>query len=308
MASIIGRPASTRQLRDRGFSQEQLRSLLRQGDITRLRRGAYADSGPDTDDFAAALITHRQLIMATVPLIVAGSCISHTSAAVLHDLPVPPRLGAVHVTRSRQSGQGRRTEDLHVHAAPLPDQDLCLVDGIVTTSVPRTVVDAARMLSLGRGIAMADAALRTASVTREDLIRVSVGLGKRVGMPRARTVIGMSDPRSESPGESLSRVEFQLHGLPAPDLQRELYDDSGTWVARVDFIWDAYRLVGEFDGKIKYGRYLDPDLPVQEAIYREKLREDQVRELDYRVVRWTWADIFSGAMVSRIRRAIDRTH
>jgi len=296
----------TRDLYAQGYSQTALRSLERNGEIVQVRRGAYAEPlHPELDDDASAL-AHRQLIMATMPLIAQGGCVSHISAAVLHGLPTPPQAGPVHVTRSRQSGQGRRTKNIHVHAAPLPDADVELVDGILTTTVSRTVVDAACMLPLARGVALADAALRLSLTTPEALLRSIATVGRRVGIARARSVLALADPRSESPGESISRIGFMGAGIPLPDLQRELFDNEGK-VARVDFIWDEFRLVGEFDGKIKYGRALDPNLPVQEVVYQEKLREDRIRELDLGVTRWTWPDLFSGAYLHRIQRAIDRS-
>jgi hypothetical protein len=55
----------------------------------------------------------------------------------------------------------------------------------------------------------------------------------------------------------------------------------------VDFLWRDQRLVGEFDGKVKYGRLLKPGQSVSDVVYDEKVREDRIRDEDLGVVRWT---------------------
>jgi len=47
----------------------------------------------------------------------------------------------------------------------------------------------------------------------------------------------------------------------------------------------AHKTVGEFDGKIKYGRLLKPGQRIEDEIFEEKLREDAVRDLGLQVVR-----------------------
>jgi hypothetical protein len=65
----------------------------------------------------------------------------------------------------------------------------------------------------------------------------------------------------------------------APEPQREIHGLDGRLVARVDFCWEEQRTVGEFDGKIKYGRLLKPGQPIEEALFDEKRREDSLRDL-----------------------------
>ena len=307
MDEEFGPAALTRDLTRRGYDPRKLKQLVQAGEIDHVRRGVYPEPLPLTDHpDERQRDEHRRLVRGALQQLAPDACVSHTSAAAFHDLPVPPGLGRVHVTRSWQSGQGRVDANVHVHGAPLPESDLELLDGMLVTSIPRTVVDCARMLPLGRGVAMADAALHSALTTKEELGSVLAALGRRKGGPRARTVIELANGLAESPGESLSRVRFIDHGVPMPDLQRDLFTDDGTFVARVDFIWDEFDFIGEFDGKIKYGRGLRPGDSVADIIYEEKLREDAIRELGKGVVRWTWADIFSGKMVAKVRRTIDR--
>ena len=113
------------------------------------------------------------------------------------------------------------------------------------------------------------------------------------------------DPRSESAGESASRVRLHQDGLPAPDLQHDIFDEQGTFVARVDFLWKEQRTIGEFDGKIKYGRLLKPGQSIEEVLFEEKRREDALRD---QIVRWLWADLYRpGVIRDRVLRAFARS-
>ena len=119
-------------------------------------------------------------------------------------------------------------------------------------------------------------------------------------MPAARRAAAFADGRSESVGESRSRVAIALAGLPAPTLQWPVRLGGST--AYTDFGWARQRTVGEFDGKVKYGRLLEPGQDVGEVVYAEKLREDAIRDEDWRVVRWTWVDLRDfGPTAARIR-------
>jgi hypothetical protein len=127
------------------------------------------------------------------------------------------------------------------------------------------------------------------------------------GIRAARRVVEFLDVRSESPGESASRVRLMEEGLPPPELQHEIFGPDGRLIARVDFYWKEQKTVGEFDGKIKYGRLLKPGQRIEDLIFDEKLREDAVRDLDLQVVRWIWPDLYrAGVIRDRVLRAFAR--
>jgi hypothetical protein len=51
-------------------------------------------------------------------------------------------------------------------------------------------------------------------------------------------------------------------------------------------------VVGGFDGKAKYvDAGIRGDITADEAVYREKLREDRIRALGFGFARWSWADV-----------------
>jgi hypothetical protein len=87
---------------------------------------------------------HRRLIEATLRQTSVDSAISHMSAAVLHQLPIwNDQLRKVHITRN-QSGGGKVRRYVHLHAAPLPELDVCEIDGQRITTLARTVFDLLR--------------------------------------------------------------------------------------------------------------------------------------------------------------------
>ncbi|HYP46363.1 MAG TPA: type IV toxin-antitoxin system AbiEi family antitoxin domain-containing protein [Propionibacteriaceae bacterium] len=291
----------TRDLLAAGYTHNELARLAHTGELEHVRRGVYAT--PIEDANLAA--RHLRLIEATVRLTAADSVVSHLSAAVLHGLPVAtPRLGPVQLTRPAIRG-GKRRSGVHAHVAALSEEDVTVVRGIPTTSLARTVADLGRSQPFRFAVMGGDAAMRT-GLTPESLDRC---LLRAKGWPRvaaARRMAAFLDPLSESPGESLSRVALHETAVPAPALQYEIWDQARL-VARVDFCWEQQGTIGEFDGRAKYGRLLRPGQGAEDAVYREKRREDALRDLGWQVVRWVWADLETPEVIAdRVSRAFIR--
>jgi hypothetical protein len=293
----------SRSLRDRGFDSHEIVRMRRRGQLVPVRRGAYATDRPEEQSVQEA---HRELIVATVPQLDDGAVVSHASAAVLHSLPTwTTALQRVHVTRDR-SGGGRRRSVVHVNGAPLRPGDITLVEGMPATSLARTVLDLARSLPMDQGVAAGDAAL-SAGLDPGELARGLLSMEHWPGVRRARRTVAFLDGRSESAGESVSRVRLFEAGVPRPELQQEILGPDGRVIARVDFLWREERTVGEFDGRIKYGRLLQPGQTPEDVIFAEKVREDLLRDLGWTVVRWLWRDLYrSGVLRDRVLRALAR--
>jgi hypothetical protein len=293
----------TRTLLDQGFDHDDLRRLHRGGELIRVRRGAYAlEKRPGL----AVEERHRRLILGTAPQLRDGAVFSHGSAAVLHRLPVwQAAVERVNVTRIR-SGNGIKRAVVQVHGAPLDGPEIVLIDNMPVTSLARTVLDLARTLPMTQAVAAGDRAL-TLGLTRTELDAGLVAMKRWPGVRAARRVVEFLDIRSESVGESVSRVRLMEDGLPASEPQHEIYRPDGQFLARVDFYWKEQRTVGEFDGKIKYGRLLKPGQRIEDVIFEEKLREDAVRDLGLQVVRWIWTDLYrTGILRGRVLRAFAR--
>ncbi|WP_241384805.1 hypothetical protein [Rhodococcus sp. CH91] len=269
-----------------GTTSDEIRQAVRSGKLRNVARGVYVEGALDLDPPAL----HHARVLALRGRIAPGTVISHVSAAVLHGLPLwNVDLSAVHIGRGSPSS-GRRTPTLHVHKGDHLPEELCVVAGLQVTTVARTVVDLARTLPVESAVIAGDTALRMHSGIAPALLDALASSGPKHGIAAARRIIAFLDGRSESPGESLSRVRIRSAGLPAPKLQHELRTASGAFVARPDFFWEDEGVVGEFDGRSKYGS--DEPGATAEAVHREKLREDAIRALGFEVVRWTWADLF----------------
>jgi hypothetical protein len=281
-----------------------VRHWLRAGELVGVRRGAYVLPGGTPDRPEAR---HLMRLMAAGPELADGAVVSHVSAAVVHGLVVwAVPLDRVHVTRARRAG-ARVTPTLHVHAAVLHPDEVVDVGWAEVTSVARTVVDLARSLPFEQAVAIADDALHRRLTTAAELAEVVARSRRRPGSPAARRVVGFADARSESVGESRSRVALHRAGLPPAELQWNAWSRRGDHLGRVDFWWDRFRTVGEFDGQVKYGRLLRPDQEPGEVVFAEKLREDALRDEGLQVVRWTWRELDQFATVAeRIRRAFER--
>jgi hypothetical protein len=80
---------------------------------------------------------------------------------------------------------------------------------------------------------------------------------------------------------------------------------DGGVVGRTDFAWEDQRLVGEFDGRVKYGRLLRSGQDPGDAVFREKVREDAIRDEGWGVIRWTWVDLYRpDRLAARVRRRL----
>lgn len=144
------------QLRAAGYTADEVRRMLRSGDLTTVRRGVYVE-GAQPDDSA---VRHALLVRAAVGELDGSAVVSHVSAAVVHGLAVwGLPLDVVRVTRNRSRTGARCSARVDVHSAPLAGA-IAVVDGVACTDLARTVVDVAREAPFEQAVVCADAALR----------------------------------------------------------------------------------------------------------------------------------------------------
>jgi len=131
-------------------------------------------------------------------------------------------------------------------------------------------------------LAVGDHALHHGLVTPDDLRRAVEAhlVGRRAD--HALAVLPHLSGLRETALESFAWSRFHDWGLPLPMMQVELADRMGR-IGRVDFLWRLHRLVAEADGRLKYRHEVD--------LYREKLREDRIREEGYAMIRFGWPDL-----------------
>jgi hypothetical protein len=295
----------TMELYDRGFAKYEVSRMVGDGSIERLRRGVYA--APIAEG-ATRADRHRRQVHAAVAVLDAESVISHGSAAVLHG--IPGWLGAgdrVQVTRSRPCG-GQRRRLVHLTTAPIPPSEVTVIDGVRVTSLARTVLDLGRTITFCQAVASGDRALGL-GLDPNELTAGLLGMSRWPGVRAARRTVATLDGRSESVGESFSRVRFIEQGIPTPEPQYAVYDEAGHLLGRSDFGWEEHRTLGEFDGKVKYGELVRPGQRAEDVLFAEKQREDALRDRGWQVVRWTWDDLNRPEVIrDRLLRAFERTN
>lgn len=129
--------------------------------------------------------------------------LSHWSAAAIHDLPIigswPDR---VHTTVGTTSG-GRSRNGVVKHSMRLAEEDVVEVDGLLVTSVARTVLDLAAATRFIFGVTLVDHALHLDRfdrlpplTTRDELWRLWERRLPFGGHARAKAVIEFGDRKS----------------------------------------------------------------------------------------------------------------
>lgn len=289
-------------------------SQQRSGRLLRIRSGVYLDARKWPEDVPAQQVMRAVAEAAAHP----GAVLSHDSAALVWALPAPP-LGPWHERRPTvtvPAGSGLRTRphrDVRVVVSRLPSHHAALSPGgIPVTSLSRTAVDVAFGEPLPHMLVVLDAAARALCAAmvpapqRRDyanprlaaaaLAQLREAAADRRGFSAVRAALSMADPRRESAIESLSAGHLHLARLPMPQFQAPVRTPMG--VVYPDCLWPEHRLIGECDGAVKYTQ--------ADVMIQEKEREQVLRDLGFRIVRWLGKEIVlrPEVVIDRIARAL----
>jgi Transcriptional regulator, AbiEi antitoxin/Protein of unknown function (DUF559) len=287
-----------------GTSPGQVQRLVRRGVLLRLVRGGYAPAALAAAGSGDRAWEHAVLVAAVLAVTGPGAVVSHRSAALLHGFDLLGRETGRTVTLTRppdstSSRTGR--PGARLHAATLPAGHVVTRHGMPVTSAARTVIDLARTCPFLAGVVVADSALRAGQTTKPELQSVITACAHWRGIRTARQVAAFSDARSESVLESISRVAFRAYGLPPPELQVWVGDET-EMIGRADFLWRACRTIAEADGALKYA---DPSRAMAQLE-----RDASLRRAGFEVVHFTWRDITRtpGDVAASIRAAFQRAN
>jgi hypothetical protein len=291
------RIATVAEWRQAGVTTPQLRALIRSGELVRVRHAVYATKRAVQLGTSSPAASHASQVAAVRAATGKDAVASHHSAALLHGLDLfPAAPDVVTLTRppSHRSNR-RRSEGIVFHAAALPSQQVTVKFGQPVTTVARTVVDIARTSSFMSAVVLADSALRVDAVSKEALLHVCDACAGWPGVHQARRAISFADHLSGSVLESRARVVFEEHGIEPPELQKTIAGPDFRYA--VDFYWEKYRVIAEADGAVKYA---DP-----RAARQQLLRDQKLRDAGYKVVHFTWAELFANAapVINRLRSA-----
>jgi Protein of unknown function (DUF559) len=142
-----------------------------------------------------------------------------------------------------------RTRDLR-------EDDLVVIGGVRVTSPLRTAADLLCQLPRGQALAAADALMRAHGFSVTDLRRLLVRYYRRRGVIQARNLAPLVDGRSESAGESWTRLAIIDQGLSIPELQFWINID-GRPTYRLDLAYPHARIAIEYDGVAHHSNPVD---------------------------------------------------
>lgn len=292
----------TQQLMDLGLGQRAIASLVTSGALVRLRQGCYVRGSVWHQLSARA--RNLQLIHAhahgTRTTSTGGFLYSHTSGARLRRLYLWNVDSRIHLTQRIRPSKDRHGRDVVCHTGNVADAERTEVRGLPTTTMERTVVDCGMMLPYRQALILTDHALRSGA-DRAVLEAMAAGLDGHRGIRTLRRVLAAADPRSESPGETLTRDLIVRLRIPVPEPQVEVMTRRGLY--RLDFAWKQKKVALEFDGKVKYFDYR----PTDEVIFQERQREKALTEDGWHFVRIEWKDLFrEQEFKNRLLRALNR--
>lgn len=268
-----------------------LRSLVRSGEVVRVRRGAYV-----LGEVWAEAEHERALRLRTKAVLRSrGDDVgTHQAALALHGLPLHGvRMDIVDV--QAKVSRPRLSSGLRTQPGDLPS---VTVDGARAVRVEHAIVQVLLRSGLEAALVPLDAALRTKVCVLDEVTSALSLLAPKRYAALGRRLVSLADPKCDSPGESRTRI--LLHDLElAWRSQVVICDENDDFVAKVDFLVEG-RVVVEFDGLQKYA-----GADGRAALAAEKRREDRLRALGYAVVRLTWADLASPERVTAmLRRAL----
>lgn len=279
--------ASTQHLAAAGLEGRLIKAAINDGVLLRLRTGAYVrqaywDSIKPWDQDRLRILAHFESTRGKARY-------SHVSAARIHGCDVWKVGPLVHVTTDYANSRASAGSDVRTHRLPLAEHELASVrtaDGreILTTSLERMVLDCARILPVDRAAVIGDHALRKGASLEAMRQTLDESPTKR-GSRRAADLLSVIDGRSESAGETRTRLLLRSFGLD--NFTPQVAIPTGQGMFRADFADLEAKIIIEFDGRAKYSDYR----PVEEALLSERWRETALQELGWAVFRIKWPQL-----------------
>jgi very-short-patch-repair endonuclease len=265
------------------------RSQLRGASYRRLGSGLYRWAGlQESPDLLLSAFARR---------LPAGAAFSGRTAAWLHGLDVEP-CEPIEITIPEAIGSRWRA-GATVRRAALARQEIVRRRGLPTTSALRTVVDLGGRDPLTDGVIAADLFLHARLVTIAGLRSFVAAHPRAKGIARLRSVLGLAEPKAESPMETRLRMLLVLGRLPRPEVQVSIHDDQGRFLGRPDLLYRREHLVIEYDGANHRDRLVD-----------DNRRQNRLIGAGFRLLRFTAADVFGtpDSVVIQVRDGLAARH
>ncbi|GEP40374.1 hypothetical protein NPS01_40370 [Nocardioides psychrotolerans] len=281
-----------------GYTDRAIARLVDAKVLKKLRHGAYVahDAWEALDHEGRHGLTARAVVKAGKTDLV----LSHVSS--LPDWGAPMwglDLSVVHVTRTDHKA-GRREAGVKQHRGLLMPDDTTARNGVRITSPERTLIELTTMADLEQCLVVWNHFVhkKLTTIDRVNSRYRALSTGPRSSMEHwpdtltTELLLRLADGRIETVGESRTQCLFWKQRLPKPVPQYEMRDADGNFLGRVDFAWPEHKVFLEFDGRVKYEKYLREGETAADAVIREKRREERICErTGWRCIRITWADL-----------------
>jgi hypothetical protein len=260
-----------------GFSSSAIRARVAAGRLYRLHRGVYAVGFPpfrrEAHWLAAVLACGERALL------------SHRAAGALLDIR---ESAAALIDVSSPTRAGRRRAGIRVHRADnLRDAERTVVNSVPCTTVARTIVDLAGVLTIGSLEYTIHRAQTKRRFPRDEVIAILDRLPRKSGTANVRQILGLSRPAEDRLNSELERRLFRicaLAGVPQPEVNRWIAlpaADGGGY--EVDFCWPERRLIVETDSRV----FHETDRAFQNDPRRDRL----LMLAGWRVIRFTYRDL-----------------
>lgn len=289
-------------LRAEGLSDNQITRLVRSGVLHRVRHGTYVAG--DIWTRCSVEDRHRLLARGVLARAHPSTVLTHVSSVAERDIPMwGLNMGVVHTTRGQSDRAGRHASDWTPHRGVLADEDIEVVNGVPVSTAARAAFEVLTVAAVEPALVVVNRLLHAGRLTLPALADQVAQHQRWPGSLTADLVLRLADPRLESVGEDRFIYLVYRQGLPRPEPQFEVFDESGNLVARVDFAWPELGVFLEFDGREKYTRYRLPGETLEDYLMREKRRAELVCLLTgWTCLRISWSDLLRPELLaSRIR-------
>jgi hypothetical protein len=263
------------QLAQLGMSRDALRTRVAARRLQRLHRGVYGVAGP-------RLLSIEGHWLAAVLAVGEGAALSYHSAGALWDLlPATRRAPEVAVARRLKRRPGIRLHCLR----SLPDEHVTTRNGITCTTVARTIVDLAAVLTPRRLERVLGEAEVLRLYDRGAIEAVMATHPRRAGIRTLRTLLGGSDPSTTRTRTQLEEEFLALcdrAGLPRPECNVPYTLPDGTEIS-IDALWRSATLAVELDSRGFHSGW--------RAQVRDRRRDAQLTLAGLKPLRFTEADL-----------------
>jgi hypothetical protein len=240
-----------------------------------------------------------------------GAWISHSTAARLHGLVLPPWLSdsdELHLSKPRELPQLRRKGIASHNVTALPGE-IEFAGGMWISTKARTWLDLARPLPLRDLVCLGDQLIRIPRPEFEERREPFATLGSLrtmvdkhsnlQGIVRCRQALEMLRVGADSPPETLLRLAMTDANLPEPELQIKL--NKGQKSPSADAGYRSRRIALQYDG----AHHLD-----ELQRHSDRRRDKAFEAAGWTVLKFTDSDLNDGFKdaVRRIKKALRQAH